>query len=426
MTLTIDQRRERVATLLQATHATPRRTRIHNAAGTKTAVIYLYGAISRYAGWFEDTVSARDFAKSINALDVDRIELHVHSPGGDVFEAVAIHNAIRNHKAEVVAWVDGLAASAASFIILAADEIVMGPGSQLMIHDASMLTWGNAEELQADADWLDAQSQNIAGLYADRAGGDADAWRALMKDETWFTADEAVKAGLAERIAPKKGTAEAPASVDTPGDEADADEIWDMARQMYGALPGAPAARHRATHKPPAATAAGSTPTTEGGGLMTVQLTDDQANTARQQLGLPEDADGATIVAALSEALEEQEPTSTPTAQVPDGMRLIEDGVLNQLRADAQAGRTALDRQRNDDRERTLDNAVSSGRITPARREHFAKLYDADPEGTVELLDSLEPGVSVPVDELGHAKDTSASSTVTDVREDDDYKNWSM
>jgi ATP-dependent protease ClpP protease subunit len=161
------------------------------------AVVRLYGVIGD--GWFSD-VSASEFAEELGKVTADRIELHVNSPGGDVFDGVAIYNALLQHPAEVHAVVDGLAASAASFIVTAGDRVSMGRGTELMIHDAWTFTIGNAGDHREVADVLDKISDSVAGLYADRAEGDAAEWRERMRAETWYSAQEAVDAGLADEV----------------------------------------------------------------------------------------------------------------------------------------------------------------------------------------------------------------------------------
>ena len=126
---------------------------------------------------------------------VNEIRVHINSPGGEVFEAVTIINALRRFDARVVAVVDGLAASAASVLAAAADELVMAPNSTLMIHDAWGVCVGPATDMRSMADLLDKLSDNIADVYAAKAGGSAADWRERMRAETWYTADEAVEAG---------------------------------------------------------------------------------------------------------------------------------------------------------------------------------------------------------------------------------------
>ena len=163
------------------------------------ATLRLYDPIDSWGG--EWGVSAKEFAASLKALPADTTEIHLHinSPGGEVFEGITMMNLLRQHDAKVVAHVDGLAASAASFLAASADEVVMGENSQLMIHDAWGLCVGNAADMRDLAGRLDQISNNIASVYAKKGGGTVDEWRALMLAETWMSAEEAVTAGLADR-----------------------------------------------------------------------------------------------------------------------------------------------------------------------------------------------------------------------------------
>lgn len=146
-------------------------------------------------------ISAKEFNAALAELgDVKEIHLHINSPGGEVWEGVAILNALRRHPATVTAVVDGLAASAASFIAVGADRTIMGRNTQMMIHDAWGIGIGPAADMRDLADRLDKLSNNIASMYADKAGGDLAAWRNLMLAETWYDADEAVAAGLADEV----------------------------------------------------------------------------------------------------------------------------------------------------------------------------------------------------------------------------------
>jgi ATP-dependent protease ClpP protease subunit len=160
------------------------------------AEVLLYDEI----GWFG--VTANDFARELQALDTDAITLRINSPGGDVFDGLAIYNALRNHPATVTTRIDGLAASAASFIAMAGDKIVAEKASQIMIHDAMGAAIGlDAAEMRDMADLLDKTSGTIAGIYGDRAGTPAADWRTAMQTETWYTADEALAAGLVDEVA---------------------------------------------------------------------------------------------------------------------------------------------------------------------------------------------------------------------------------
>ncbi len=162
-------------------------------------------------GWFSDGFTAKDFAAQLAGV-TGALEVHINSAGGDVFDGIAIANSIRCHRGPVTTVVDGLAASIASVIAQAAAERVVQPGSMLMIHDAFGFTVGNAAEVAKFAQTLDQVSDNIAAIYAEHASGSQEQWRAAMRAETWYTAEEAVAAGLADRVG--DGGAELPAGFD--------------------------------------------------------------------------------------------------------------------------------------------------------------------------------------------------------------------
>jgi ATP-dependent protease ClpP protease subunit len=158
------------------------------------ALLWIYDVISFFG------VNAAELVPEIASLKANRIEVHINSPGGDVFDAVAIYNALREQPAEVETRIDGIAASAASYIAQAGDRIVMAKHSMMMIHEPWGLTIGDAEEHRTQADVLDRLGDNIAGIYAERAGGSVRAWRERMHDETWYDDQEAVDAGLADEV----------------------------------------------------------------------------------------------------------------------------------------------------------------------------------------------------------------------------------
>lgn len=130
------------------------------------------------------------------------LNVHINSPGGDVFDGIAILNALRNFgKTKTVnTIVDGLAASAASFIAQAGSKRTMSKNSEMMIHNASGLVIGQASDMREMADMLERVGTNIASVYAERAGGDVADWLTAMQAETWYSAQEAVDAGLADEV----------------------------------------------------------------------------------------------------------------------------------------------------------------------------------------------------------------------------------
>lgn len=170
----------------------------HVRAEATATRIDVYDAIGD-DGPFGTGVSAKDFAAQLSTVK-GPLDVHINSYGGSVKDGIAITSAIRSHNGPKRTIVDGMACSAASVIMQAGDERIVQPGAMVMIHDASAGVIGNATEMQKAADELDKFSDNIAQVYADRAGGTPEQWRAAMRNETWYTADEAVDAGLADSV----------------------------------------------------------------------------------------------------------------------------------------------------------------------------------------------------------------------------------
>lgn len=160
------------------------------------ATIYIYDAIGDWFG-----ISAEAFAKDMNAIDKKTINLRINSPGGDVFAAQAMAQIIRSHKANVIAHIDGIAASAATTIAMAADEVVMAPGAQFMIHNAWSIAMGDYREMSKVSDMLKKVNDSIAADYTRKTGKSAKDVADLMDAETWFNADEALANGFIDKIA---------------------------------------------------------------------------------------------------------------------------------------------------------------------------------------------------------------------------------
>jgi ATP-dependent protease ClpP protease subunit len=170
-------------------------TVVENKKNAGPAEVFLYDFIGGFFG-----TSPKEFREALSDLKGRDVDLHVNSPGGDVYDATAIYNAIGSHSGKVVAYVDGLAASAASFLIMAADEVVMEPHSRMMIHEAHGIGFGNAADMAKLSERLDKTSDEIASIYTEKAGGEVSEWRDRMEDETWYSDQEAVDAGLADEV----------------------------------------------------------------------------------------------------------------------------------------------------------------------------------------------------------------------------------
>jgi len=173
------------------------------AVDNDAATVYLYDAIvsSEIEADYFGGVDPKQFAQALAGIKASTINLRVNSPGGSVFAARSMAQAIKDHPAKVIAHVDGLAASAASFLIMAADEIVMAEGSFIMIHNAWSMTIGNAEGLRQEADLLDTIDESLVKTYAKRTNVSKDDIRSMMADETWLDADQAVAQGFATSVA---------------------------------------------------------------------------------------------------------------------------------------------------------------------------------------------------------------------------------
>lgn len=172
--------------------------RISNLAGDE-AEVYIYDVIG--ATWFGG-ITADEFVRDLNSVTASKVYLRINSPGGDIWDATAMYNAIRNHPATFEAHIDGVAASAASWVGLAAEKVVMEPHATMMIHDPWSIVMGNAVDMRKEADVLDMYAEEIAGMYHEKAGHSVQYFRDLMREETWFTDRKAVEVGLADEVAP--------------------------------------------------------------------------------------------------------------------------------------------------------------------------------------------------------------------------------
>lgn len=158
--------------------------------------ITLYDQIG---GW---GVTAGEFKEQLDAITGDQLILNLNSPGGDVFDGIAMYNDLADHPAEVTVRIQGLAASAASLIAMAGDKIEIADGAFLMIHNAWGLSVGNKNRMREVADLLDEIDDALAGIYVEKTGLKKADIAQMMDDETWFNAEDAVTQGFADT---KKG-----------------------------------------------------------------------------------------------------------------------------------------------------------------------------------------------------------------------------
>lgn len=167
------------------------------AADADVTEILLYDEIGFWG------ITAKEFATGLAGVTTPSIVLRINSPGGDVFDGLAMYNALLSHGAKVTTVVDGLAASAASFIALAGDTIQMHESAMMMVHRAWGLAIGNEGDMAAMADTLRKIDAQLAGIYAKKTGETVEEMLAMMAGEadgTWFTADEAKAAGMIDEV----------------------------------------------------------------------------------------------------------------------------------------------------------------------------------------------------------------------------------
>ena len=165
----------------------------------KSAELILYGSIGSDGYW--DDISDKAFKQDIENLgDVENITLHINSPGGSVFSAVAIANTLKNHKAKVTANIDGLAASAATIITSACDTVRMPKNALFMIHNPITFAYGNNQEMQKTVEMLDKVKNSIIETYLNKTKTDKETLSELMDNETWMNAEEAKEYGFIDEI----------------------------------------------------------------------------------------------------------------------------------------------------------------------------------------------------------------------------------
>jgi ATP-dependent protease ClpP protease subunit len=354
------------------------------------ATIRMYGPIDSWGGFWG--ISAKDMGVVLDALpdSVTQIVLRINSPGGEVWEGLSILNMLRAHKATVTAVVDAIAASAASFVAAGCDEVVMSPGTQMMIHSPSGGAWGNAVEMRKIADVLDGIEASIVEIYTAKAG-EKD-WKTLLADDTYLTADAAVELGLADRVAVIPDAGE----TSTVGEDdemvltvPDGDDVEDRIA-LVARIPHRAAAR---SHNLPSSSEPGQPTRKEP-----LDMSDILKAGLRTRLGVTDSAvlTDEQLLAVVDEVLAEQTSSSTPAGTV-----LIDSAILTGLQADAALGRQAHEDQATARREAIVNSAMEDGRIAPASRDAWLDMLAKNEEGATSLISSLAKNGAVPVIETG-------------------------
>ena len=325
------------------------------------------------------------------------VELHVNSPGGDVHEGVALINVLRAHPGRVTAIVEGLAASAASFIVAGgADRVIMRPHSEVMVHSPWMALEGDGPTLVKAAGDLERLGGTLARVYADRAGGTPEHWAELMAAETWFTADEAVAAGLADEVVDgRHATANTNSITASPV----------FARFRYSSRAEAPQPNTKGTlmaeqqpKQQPDQPVDGVVFTPEQWNKLTTLLdVDPAAATVDEALDL---------IAAMVEKLVGDNPEKTDSeggaVLARAGRVLLDRDTYKELVAGAREG-IAIRAQRDAKaREDEVDTWIKEGRINSALRRQAVAMAHRDIT-TARAFYGSNPPNTIPVKEIGHA-----------------------
>ena len=179
----------------------------------KEADIYIFGDITSWE-WYDNDVSSYTLSKELQELspDIETINVHINSYGGEVAEGLAIYNLLKNHKAKVRTIVDGFACSIASVIFMAGDERIMNNASMLFIHNAWTTVSGNANEMRKEADDLEKITQATVNAYMAHVNITEDRLKELLDNESWLLPDEALEMGFATSIISENITNKAAAS----------------------------------------------------------------------------------------------------------------------------------------------------------------------------------------------------------------------
>jgi ATP-dependent protease ClpP protease subunit len=392
-------------------------------------VLHIYDTIG--ADMFFGGVDAGELVSEVEKLDADaELEVRINSPGGSAWDGLTIAHALMRHPGPTRTYVDGLAASAASVVALAGDEVTMSKYGQMMLHNARGGVYGTAEDLADGAKVLNQLNASMADYYADRApgGGDAAGWARAMKRETWYNADEAKDAGLATAI----------------DDTAKREEV--EAAALASITKAAALFKYAGRQAAPAPTAAlaedGPTGPDNTGGTMPI------SEKVAERLGLATDASDDDVLAKLAELdksgdadgdkggdkapdadkAPEGEPASegevaaVKAAAAKLGLTVTDPEVLDELRANSTLGVAAHTELTNRRITASLDDAIDKGKILPASRAKYEALMRKDEAGVVALLADIPNEAAAPMREVGHSTDPQFNAD--DVTTDPRYQAW--
>lgn len=165
---------------------------------TEENILYFNGTIAEES-WYDDDISPKIFKEELEACDGD-VTLWINSPGGDCIAAAQIYNMLTTFPHNITAKIDGIAASAATVVAMAADKVIMSPVAMFMIHNPSTIAWGDTQEMQKTIDMLNEVKESIMNAYEKKTGLARNKLAKLMDEETWMNANKAIELGFADEV----------------------------------------------------------------------------------------------------------------------------------------------------------------------------------------------------------------------------------
>lgn len=399
-------------------------------------------------------ITAERTIEELSGRDGD-VTVRVHSYGGDAFEGWAVMNALRAYPGHVTVVVDGVAASAASVIAVGgADRLVMGTGTELMIHDAWCWVEGNANEMTKVAADLERTSQSMAEMYAEKAGGDAGQWRDMMRSETYFSAREAVEAGLADSVEDSRSSVDQPVLAKVKPRFAYAGRVraakpkileeknmtfaHEVAKRLglatngvaeadvLAALDETLAAQNEANDPEPVGT---PEPADEAQVLdaaavraLIEEVIGAKGDNGEQETPEPDDAEDD--VETESEPAGSVEPAPAEFSEEPQEdsdapeMVSLDKETYEELKKAAEAGWAAVDEKKQRDEEAEVNQWVAEGRIAASARQRALAVMKQNPDAARATFGAAPKG-TIPRAEIGYGIDPVApESTSTPSAED--------
>ncbi|WP_293953092.1 head maturation protease, ClpP-related [uncultured Corynebacterium sp.] len=402
--------------------------------------LLLFGEV----GW---EIKAQDVINYLTSMAGEDVSVRLNSGGGDVYEGIAVMNALRAHDGQVTVIIEGLAASAASVIACGgASHVVVRPNAEVMIHEAWTWADGNAADLSKKVEDLNRASQNIAEVYTARAGGTSDEWRDRMRAETWYSAQEALDAGLVDEIRDARATSESEPVAASYAPRMVAHYKYSGRRSAPAPINQAPVGREKETTMSLKALAqelgwdAGELKTALArlknetvpiSGEVEVSYPDDVKIVPTERIKVEpvigdkpaEPAEGEDVapvgdgVGTVDEGDDDPESPAgevAPPAPVSSeplvNKKVLDIDTYEELKAAAQFGWSAMEAKKETDLVTEVDTWIKDGRISASLRSKAVAAIKRDP-ATARDLYGANPKNTIPRGEIGYGRDANAGET---------------